>query len=132
MRNYKKNPTFPSPAGHVAGKVRVAAGKAAGVADRVRASRSYEESRKEPKNYLLPSTHSLRRNISCHRKKKTCDGHTHTHTDRTQISRLCGEKREMTENERAFWSGKMEKMVRGGRSPNAQREMRKKKMTRWF
>ena len=56
MRNYKKNPTFPSPAGHVAGKVRAAAGKAAGVADRVRALRSYEEARKEPKIYLLLST----------------------------------------------------------------------------
>ena len=103
MRNYKKNPTFPSPAGHVAGKVGAAAGKAAGVADRVRASRSYEESRKEPKNYLLPSTHSLRRNISCRRKKETCDGHTHTHTDRTPTSRLYEEKEEVNRNEEAFW-----------------------------
>ena len=70
MRNYKKNPTFPSPAGHVAGKVRAAAGKVVGVADRVRASRSYEESRKEPKNHLLPPTHSLRRNICCRRKSR--------------------------------------------------------------
>ena len=70
MRNYKKNPTFPSPAGHVAGKVKAAAGKAAGVADQAQASRIQEKSRKEPKNHLLPPTHSLRRKICCRRKSR--------------------------------------------------------------
>ena len=70
MRNYKKNPNFSSPAGSRAGKVKAAAGKAAGVADQAQASRIQEKSRKEPKNHLLPPTHSLRRNICCRRKSR--------------------------------------------------------------
>ena len=47
----RKIQTFPHPPVNVAGKVKAAAG----VADRVRALRSYEEARKEPKIYLLLS-----------------------------------------------------------------------------
>ena len=66
----RKIQTFPHPPVNVAGKVKAAAGKAAGVADRVQASRIQEKSRKEPKNHLLPPTHSLRRNICCRRKSR--------------------------------------------------------------
>ena len=70
MRNYKKNPTFNSPAGHFAGKAEPPPEKAAVVADQAQASRIQEKSRKEPKNHLLPPTHSLRRNICCRRKSR--------------------------------------------------------------
>ena len=63
MRNYKKNPNFSSPAGSRRRKSRRSR----------RSSTSFKDSRKsrkEPKNHLLPPTHSLRRNICCRRKSR--------------------------------------------------------------
>ena len=120
----RKIQTFPHPPVNVAGKVRAAAGKVAGVADRVQASRIHEKSRKEPKNYLLPPTHSLRRNISCRRKNEACDGHTQPTRIGLQLHVSMKKRERWTEMRKLFGEGeaewwgvrkkKMEKMVRGG------------------